>query len=326
MVIGNVGCLLGTLQVTADKEFNRIVAEEQLQAQGLLAALFVQRNVCVSLQAKLQVPVGESVAEKMDGFSHNGSIEALASDIGKRKNQDMKNIFRSLKQAFESLLRLRMFLLILGPPLATVLALLVLFIVYWSAWTVGISGVIGNLWGFQWVQQATGLTDLSLWLAMLFLVMAFIPLAYVISVLIVSIFVMPVVLKWVGDQDFRSLEKRRGGTLAGSVWNTVMATLLFVVAFMLTLPLWLIPGFQLVVPLVLTAWLNKKVFLYDVLQDYASKEERKSIESEESGSLYLMGLLLGLLSYIPLAFFFVPIISALSYTYYGLNALEDRRK
>ncbi|WP_235046316.1 EI24 domain-containing protein [Bdellovibrio bacteriovorus] len=238
----------------------------------------------------------------------------------------MKNIFRALKQAFESLLRLRMFLLILGPPVATVLVLLVLFIVYWSAWTVGIAGVIGNLWGFQWVQQTTGLTDLGLWLAMIFLVMVFIPLAYVISVLIVSVFVMPIVLKWVGDQDFRTLEKRRGGTIAGSVWNTVKATILFVVAFMMTLPLWLIPGCQLVVPLVLTAWLNKKVFLYDVLQDYASKEERKSIESEESGSLYLMGLLLGLLSYIPLAFFFVPIISALSYTYYGLNALEERRK
>ncbi|ASD63992.1 hypothetical protein B9G79_10640 [Bdellovibrio bacteriovorus] len=280
----------------------------------------------MSLQAKLRVPVGKPMTEEMNGFSHSGSIEALASGIGKRKNQNMKNIFRALKQAFESLLRLRMFLLILGPPVATVFVLLVLFIVYWSAWTAGVAGLIGNLWGFQWVQQVTGLTDLSLWLAMLFLVMIFIPLAYVISVLIVSVFVMPIVLKWVGDQDFRNLEKRRGGTVVGSVWNTLKATILFVVGFMVTLPLWLIPGCQLVVPLVLTAWLNKKVFLYDVLQDYASKEERKSIESEESGSLYLMGLLLGLLSYIPLAFFFVPIISALSYTYYGLNALEDRRK
>lgn len=219
-----------------------------------------------------------------------------------------------------------MFFLVLGPPLVTVLALLALFVLQWTSWVASLAQIFSHFWGYQWLQQATGFADLSLWIAGLFLILLFFPLAYVLSVLIVSVFVMPVVLKWVGDESYQHLEKRRGGSIAGSLWNTLWATLVFIAGFVVTLPLWFVPGLQVLVPLLLTAWLNKKVFLYDVLQDYASKEERKAIEGEQSASLYGMGFLLGLLSYIPLAFFFVPIISALSYTYYGLNALEERRK
>jgi uncharacterized protein involved in cysteine biosynthesis len=91
------------------------------------------------------------------------------------------------------------------------------------------------------------------------------------------------------------------------------------------LPLWFLPGCQIVVPLLLTAWLNKKIFMYDVLQEFASKEERQQILEEESGRLYGLGIILGAFSYIPLVFFFIPVLSALSYTYYGLNELVGRR-
>ncbi|UXR63805.1 EI24 domain-containing protein [Bdellovibrio bacteriovorus] len=238
----------------------------------------------------------------------------------------MNNIFRALRQSFEALLKIRMFLLILGPPVLTVLGLMILFVIFWSTWTTGLAQLISHVWGYQWIQSATGFTELAFWMAVLFLILIFIPLAYVLSVLIVSIFVMPVVLKWVGDGEYKNLEKRRGGSVVGSLWNTLKATVGFVIGFVVTLPLWFVPGCQVLVPLLLTAWLNKKVFLYDVLQDYADKDERQRIEKEESAGLYGMGLLLGLLSYIPLAFFFVPIISALSYTYYGLNALQARRR
>ena len=65
--------------------------------------------------------------------------------------------------------------------------------------------------------------------------------------------------------------------------------------------------------------------MYDVLQDYASREEREQLLKDESKSLYGLGMFLGLIAYIPLAVFFVPVICALSYTYYGLESLKNLR-
>lgn len=256
---------------------------------------------------------------------HSAPIEALARGNGKRKDWNMSAILKAFRQSFESLLRLKMFLLVLLPPVLSVFGLFIVFIYFWQGWVAGISAFFGSLSIFQWLQNFTGLSEFASWTAVVFLILAFIPLAYLVAVLLTSVFVMPIVLKWVVDADFKHLEKKRGGSVVGSLWNTLLATVVFIFAFFITLPLWFIPGCQVVVPLLLTAWLNKKIFLYDVLQDFASKDERKRIENEDSGPLYGMGLLLGLLSYIPLAFFFVPVLSALSYTYYGLNALVERR-
>lgn len=256
---------------------------------------------------------------------HSVSIESLATGNGKGKDCFMNTILRALKQAFDSLLRLRMFWLIVLPPLVSSLGLFMVFAYFWSGWTLGLGGFLDSLSIFQWLREFTGLVSFSMWAAVVFLILLFIPLVFLSSLLLTALFVMPVVLSRVSKADFPHLEKKRGGSLIGSLWNTLWVTAVFTVAFVVTLPLWLVPGFQILVPLVLTAWLNKKIFLYDVLQDFASEDERKRIEQEEAGPLYGMGLLLGLLSYIPLAIFLIPVMSALSYTYFGLNALVDRR-
>lgn len=257
---------------------------------------------------------------------HNVPIEALARVYGKRKDLNMNAILKAFQQAFESLLRLKMFLFILLPPFVSVTGLFLLFVFFWESWTVGLTSFFGSMTVFQWLQTLTGLEQFSAWTAVIFLILIFIPMAYLGAVLLTSLFIMPLVLARITGADFKHLEKKRGGSFVGSLWNTLAATCVFIFLFFITLPMWLIPGCQIIVPLLLTAWINKKIFLYDVLQDFASVEERKGIEQEESGRLYSMGLLLGLLSYIPLAIFFVPVLSALSYTYYGLNALVDRRR
>ncbi|WII71862.1 EI24 domain-containing protein [Bdellovibrio sp. 22V] len=238
----------------------------------------------------------------------------------------MSSILFSFRSAFGALFRWRMLLLILAPSFVAMILVLLLFIIFWPNWVLGLSSFFSGMSLFQWVQNQTGFLELASWTAVLFLIMAFIPVAFLLAVILTSLFVMPVLLKWVSDEDFKDLEKKRGGSLAGSVWNTVVATVLFCMAFVVTLPLWLVPGCQVLVPLLLTAWLNKRVFMYDVLQDYATKEERQQIEKEEGHTLFGMGMLLGLLSYIPLAFFLVPVLSGLSYTYYGLSSLRRLRK
>lgn len=238
----------------------------------------------------------------------------------------MTKILRSFRQSFEALLSLRMFLLVVLPPLVAFVSLLIVFLTYWEVWVGGLGGLFANMTVFSWIQNITGLQDLAAWTAMVFLVLAFLPLAYVAAVLLTSVFILPVVLKWVVISDFPHLEKRQGGSTIGSLVNAFSATFLFLVAFVVTLPFWFLPGFQVLVPLSLTAWLNRKIFVYDVLQDYASADERVRISQAEASPLLGMGFLLGLLAYIPLAFFLVPVLSALCYCYYCLNALKELRE
>lgn len=265
------------------------------------------------------------MSEEMNDFCHAGPIEALASGRGKLKNHPMGKILRAFRQSFESLLSLRMALLVVIPPVIAVLLVLFLFIYCWSGWSLGLTHFFQALGPMNWLQNATGINELSMIIAMIALVLLFIPFAYLAAVIFTSVFVMPVALKWVVDADFKGLQRKRGGSTVGSLWNTLMATVIFIVLFFVTLPLWFLPGCQVLIPLLLTAWLNKRVFMYDVLQDFASTDERKWIEKNESHNLFGMGMLLGLLSYIPLAVFIIPVVSALSYSYYGLNELSRLR-
>ncbi len=238
----------------------------------------------------------------------------------------MQLMFRSLRQASGALFKIHSILLVLMPPIVSVLGFLTLFFIYWQTGVSELSSFFSSLSLFQWLQTLVGLSSIAEWSAIIFLIFLFVPLAFLGSLLLTSLFVMPVVLRTVVNSDFKHLKKKQGGSIVGSLVNTLWATVLFVAAFFITLPLWLLPGFQVVVPLFLTAWLNKKVFLYDVLQDYASAEERKHIEKSEAFPMLGMGLMLGFLNYIPLMFFITPVLSAFSYTYHGLNALEKCRK
>lgn len=235
----------------------------------------------------------------------------------------MDKIFKALRLALGALLNTKMLGLLLIPPFVAVGGLFILFFVFWQGWTVDLGQYFGGLWIFQWAQ---GFPDLGYWLAVIFLLLLFVPLSYLLAVLLTSLFVMPLVLLSLGKTTYADLEKKRGGTVAGSVWNTLKTTILFLVYFIFSLPLWLIPGGQLVIPIFLTAWLNKRIFLYDVLQDYASVEERHLIEKTRAPQLYGLGMILGLLAYFPLAFFVVPVVSALSYSYFGLEELREMRR
>ncbi len=114
---------------------------------------------------------------------------------------------------------------------------------------------------------------------------------------------MPIVLMRVSQSDFKDLEKKRGGSYSGKYLQCLVRNGNFYLRVFHYSAFVVASGCQILIPLFLTAWLNRKVFLYDVLQDFASKEERQLIQKKHSEALYGMGLLLGFVSYIPLAFF-----------------------
>lgn len=204
-----------------------------------------------------------------------------------------------------------------------------------AAWT-GLAWIFWDDWS-QWLSAAITGTDVSRWLsppnidrlthysALLIIILALAPLVLITAVLIAALLAMPLIVRFVAARDYPALERRRGGTFAGSLVNALAAVLGFAALWIVTLPLWL-TGF--LVPLLaslLSAYLNQRLFRYDALAEHAGPEEMRTIIAAGRGRLYFLGFLLALLYYVPLFNLLVPILSGLAYTHFGLERLAELR-
>lgn len=236
-------------------------------------------------------------------------------------------VIKSLQQAIRALFSFRTWFVVLLPPLFTGFLLSILLIVYWNPLSVSVTNTFASWAWMQWLGGVVvgNQNALPAIFSSAFLLMVFIPVLFVSVLLVTSIFVTPLVQREVAIKYFTNLEKKKGGSTLGSLANSLKALMVFVFLFLLTLPFWLIPGMPLVIPAILVIWMNKKIFVYDVLQDYASKEERLKIANQEAAGLWGLGALLVLFSYIPFAFILLPVFSAFAYSFYSLNSLERLR-
>jgi uncharacterized protein involved in cysteine biosynthesis len=91
------------------------------------------------------------------------------------------------------------------------------------------------------------------------------------------------------------------------------------------LPLWIIPGLSLILPLLLMAWLNRRTFAYDALSLHATDAEWRNLSQQHKSPLFMLGLLMALLAHLPIIGLIVPAIAALSFVHYGLESLRRLR-
>lgn len=238
------------------------------------------------------------------------------------------NILTALRRALRSLSSPPILLLLFVPFFLALLLWVVIFFVFWGVWLAGLTAFLDSSWLFHWVQSALSLqTQGALeWVSGIFLILIFLPLTYLTSVLLTSLILMPVLVSRLNRRDYADLEKKRGGSFQGSLGNTLIATGIYVGLFVLTLPLWLLPGFAMGIPVLLNAWLNRRIFAYDSLQDFASREERKAFLRGQGGGLFGLGVVLSLLSYVPFLSFLMPVFSGLAYTHYCLDGLRIQRR
>ncbi|MBC7370856.1 MAG: EI24 domain-containing protein [Bdellovibrionaceae bacterium] len=241
----------------------------------------------------------------------------------------MTNIGRALKDAFVSCLDIRILFLLLVPLLLTLLVGVVLFATLGTVWVASLSESMQHSTLATQVFGAWSSSDVfgiaTSVIAVALVVLLFLPIAYLVTVVIVSIVLMPILLRIVGLKYYPTLQKKYGGSALGNIWNTLKAGGVYSVLLIVTMPLWLIPGGAILVPILLGAYLNKRVFVYDVLEEYASLEERHLIESQQQRSLYGLGAILGSFNYVPLTFVVMPVFAGLAYAHFCLNALKELR-
>lgn len=241
------------------------------------------------------------------------------------------SIYYSLQKAFAKLFTPSLFLKIIFPIVLITFAWLGLILYFgpdwsnqmaaWGAETILITYLTKFLSFFSDVEAITLSTLFS---NMVLILLSLISL-YLIILIFTSVALAPLLIKFIGNSDFTDLDKKYGGNFFGSLFNTLIAAFVYLLLLILSLPLWLVPGMQFIIPFVLNAYLTKKVFCYDVLQDYASSEERKTLLKNNRSHLIILSLIQSLFFYIPILNFMTPALSVMSYIYYLLSQLKKLR-
>jgi len=174
--------------------------------------------------------------------------------------------------------------------------------------------------------EAVGLTDVKNVLAPTVVVFLSTPLIVVLSLLLVAAFMTPAMLTLVASRRFPLLERKHGGSFVGSTFGALWATVVALVALLLSVPLWFVPPLVLVLPPLIWGWLTYRVMTYDVLAEHASADERRELVGRHRMTLLGIGVLSGYLGAAPslvwasgaIAIVFAPVLVPVAVWIYTL--------
>jgi CysZ protein len=237
----------------------------------------------------------------------------------------MTSITRSIGFALANLLHPRMIWLMIWPLVIALGLWGTLAIVFWAQLALTLA---------QWMQQGLAqvpfvsqwdFATATLFLAKVLILVMLVPLIQLTALLILSIFGMPAMVEHVASRSYPRLERRQGGSLAGSVWNSAVGLLGLAGLGLVSIPFWIFPPLWPLIPIAILGWVNQRVLRYDALAEHATHEEMRQLFARRWGGLYVMGLILALAAYVPLLGFFAPVLLGLSFIHYLLAALEERR-
>lgn len=232
----------------------------------------------------------------------------------------MADVMLALARTFGSLRTGKVWLYVLTPALLSLL--LAIGLAIWAlGWAVEQMMAFPPMtllvsWGLVWLAHI--LAYLGGW-------MAIFALAYLMASLLAAIVIMPLMLRHLSQGEYRDVAAMGKDSFVAAAVNSIGASLIFIVAWVVTIPLWLIPGFSLLVPLLLMGWLNRRTFAYDALSMHATDSEWASLRAVQKTPLFMLGLTMALLAHIPLVGLLAPALAALSFVHFGLEALRRSR-
>ncbi|MEY2631992.1 MAG: hypothetical protein RIR00_646 [Pseudomonadota bacterium] len=232
----------------------------------------------------------------------------------------MADVILALGRSMRSLLQTRVWGWVLAPALLAFALWLVL------AWW-GLSTVADNMlalpplnwlaaWGAVWLAHL--LAYLGGWMVLFALI-------YLTTALLAAVFVLPWLLRLVAERDYPELALMGKDAWLAGLGNSLWAMLVFVLSWLFCLPLWLVPGLGIVVPMLLLAGFNRRTFAYDALANHATPAEWQEIRAQQGRPLFWLGLVLAGLAHVPLIGLLVPTLSVLAYIHFCLEALRRLR-
>jgi hypothetical protein len=237
----------------------------------------------------------------------------------------MTEVVSALNSALRDLREPRILALALVPPLAVIAVWAALAWAFAGDWARLVADWIATTPWLNWVGN-WGLSAIFIWASGIAAFALLLPVMLITAVLVTDIVAMPVIVPLVAERYYPRLERRAGGTIAGSVWNAATAVTVFAVLWIVTLPLWFTGVGALVLPPLIAAYFNQRMFRYDALSEHASAQEFQAIIRGAGRRLYGLGLALAVLLYVPLFNLAVPVLSALAFTHLCLGELSRLRQ
>ena len=235
----------------------------------------------------------------------------------------MNAILDAMARALRDLFSLQVLWVVVWPILVAGFLWLALGVAFWSTFAGWIAhgldalGIQGWLNGIEPVWIAHGIQ-------LLVQLLLFVPLVLLTALVITALFAMPALIRVVAERDYPQLKRENGGGVAGSLWNAAVALALFAALWVITLPLWLI-GAGVIVPFVAAAYLNQRLFRYDAIAEHASADEMAALFKNARGGWWGLGLLTGLVQFVPLLNLLGPVLAALAFIHFGLARLNEQR-
>ena len=171
-------------------------------------------------------------------------------------------------------------------------------------------------WGAFWLAKL--LAVLGGWVVIL-------AATYLVAMLLSAIIILPLLLGHLSETDYPDLARMGSDSVVEGAWNSTWSAVLFIVGWLLTLPLWMIPGLGLILPFFWMAWLNRRTFTFDALAVHATEQEWRELRRQKATPLLGLGLVMALLAYVPFVGLLAPSLAALAYVHYCLEALRGLR-
>jgi CysZ protein len=210
------------------------------------------------------------------------------------------------------------------PMLGAIVLWTVLAWAFWDIWTVALRNLFDGTAVARWFTEHGASWVLGSFSA--FVVVALLlPLILITAIVLTELVAMPVIVSVV-SREYPVLEKRSGGSVAGSMLNAAAAITFFILLWIVTLPLWLTGFGAFILPALNSAYLNQRLFRYDALAEHASPDEYRALVTRAKGRLYLLGLLLAGLYYLPFVNLVAPVVSGLAFTHFCLDELARYRR
>jgi len=238
----------------------------------------------------------------------------------------MRGIGPSLSFAFANVLHPRMLWLMLWPVLVAVAFWGAVVIWCWTGLVLWLAELLR-----QWLESATFFVHwdagtVALLAAKVLVIVALVPLTQLTALLLLGVFGMPAMVDHVARRSFAALDRRHGGSFAGSIWNSVVALLGLALLGILSLPFWIFPPLWPAIPVAIMAWANQRILRYDALAEHADRNEMRTVFAGRRVAMYLLGVVLALVAYLPIVGLFAPVLFGLVFVHYLLAELAVLRE
>ncbi len=237
----------------------------------------------------------------------------------------MSEILQACGRGLRDLLHPKMIWLVVWPMGVSLVLWIVLAIFFGDDAVAWLATSLGDSTVGQWVGRWLPVREVAGGLGWVLLIVLLVPLVLATTSVIIGFASMPAMVEHVAGRSYPGLERRRGGTLAGGVWNAVLAVAVFLGVGLLSLPLWLVPPLWPVLAALLMGYLNQRMFRYDALAEHAAADEMRGLFARYRRELFGLGVLVSLLSYIPFAGLLVPVAAGLAFIHYCLTRLAESR-